>query len=93
MKDTKKIIKEEDVLEEAKRIMNKFLEAIKEVDDSVLKEFGVEREESVRVVDSNLSNNLSFHSEKEREEFVDLMLRNAPKTRHKFIVAEKKKWQ
>ena len=76
-----KKMKQEEILEQAKRIMDRFHEALKSADK--LKESRVERDECER-------------EEKEPwkadSEFRKIMLQNAPKTKDECIEAEKGKW-
>jgi len=73
-------MKKADILKQAKNIMDEFAKALNAVE--LDEEVGIEREEQTRkavVADSN-------------SEFIKRFLKNAPKTKEGYILAERKKW-
>ena len=70
------------VREKAKRIMDDFMKAIKDVEDVPI-EFGSKREKDTRG---------SFENKYEGEEFRERFLKNAKNVDDNQIVAERKKW-
>lgn len=73
-------MKKEEILEEAKKIMDDF---VKELDSIELDEdFGIEREKETRT---------KFESVVDKD-FRERVFKNAPKIKDEFIVAEKKDW-
>ena len=71
---------EEKIKEQAKRIMDEFVNALEKVKEEK-GEVGFESEDNTR----------KPHG-REEDDFRELMLDNAPKKKDSFVVAEKKKW-
>jgi hypothetical protein len=74
-------MKQEEILEQAKKIMDNFHEALKDVEK--LEESRVERDECERE---------EAEGWKTDSEFCDIMFKNAPRTKDDCIEAERGKW-
>ena len=74
-------MKQEEILEQAKKIMDNFHEALKDVEN--LEDSRVERDECERE---------ETESWKTDSEFREIMFKNAPRTKDDCIEAEKGKW-
>jgi len=75
---------QQEILKQAKKIMDNFHSALKDVEN--LEESRVEREECERREGEKET------GEKNDSEFWEIMMKNAPKTKNDCIEAEKGKW-
>ncbi len=73
-------MKEEEIKKQAKQIMDSFVKALDKV--NIEEKFGAERKQFVR----------EKLTKEEDQQFKEKMLKNAPKTKGHYIVAEKKSW-
>lgn len=70
----------EKIEKEAKQIMDDFIKALNKIEESP-KTFGAEREQSRRKPEK-----------KEKDDFRERMLKNAPRKKDDFVLMEKKSW-
>jgi Asp-tRNA(Asn)/Glu-tRNA(Gln) amidotransferase C subunit len=74
-------INQEEILKQAKKIMDEFIVALDKV--KVSEKFGVARREQVRVPEKDCEDS---------EEFRKRIFKNAPKIKDDYFVMEKKEW-
>ncbi len=74
-------MEEEKIKKQAKEIMDEFMKALEKLEEKE-QEFGSERKQSLR----------DARPKKCSPEFSEKMLKNAPKSKDGYLVAEKKKW-
>ena len=74
-------MKEEEILKQAKKIMDEFVAALDKV--KVSDKFGVHREEQVRIASKDCEDSTEFRKR---------IFKNAPKVKDDFFVMEKKHW-